>query len=171
MKSLTEPLLELNDILRSELKKQVSLLAILEEERQALIHVDHQKLFEIASSKEQLIDESRALEDRRNDVFAKFAESAYLTKKLDRKANIRDLLDLLPESPERAQIDKSRSDLKRVTEQVKRTNKENEQLANQAIGLLSATLSLLRGEPKSELYGKAGKMLTERAYKTISSQV
>lgn len=139
-------------LLELELDNQTRLLQLLAEEQVAIVTVNQEQIEAINEKKEALLDDARALEQRRSEVIGRIVPLG------KQKAKLAEILESCSSPSTKDRLEHVGSELKKTVHSVRDLNELNGDLIRQSLGIISSTLSIICFSPSADLptYSKSG---------------
>lgn len=134
-------------LLEKELNYQEKLLELLTRERVAIVKLNQDQLDEIRVAKEKILAEVIDIEQRRKEIFENLGAYA----KREEPLKFVDVLELCPPAEGRGHLKHVGENLKKVATSVREMNSYNSDLIKQSLGLIVATIAIMRSTPESDL--------------------
>lgn len=144
-------------LLELELSKQEVLLELLSKERAAIVRLDGDEISLLTKKKEKLLDDARAIEQKRSSVIKQLEDSKVIAP----DSKLEQILECCKSAEVKAKLKKVRTELKAVTESVRDLNIHNATLIKQTLGVISSTMAIFRSATDAELpaYSARGQLL------------
>ena len=146
---------KLYQLFEQECQVQEVLLVLLAEEREALIKLDQKRLETIASEKEQCLFKADQIRSRWEDVLPEPARRSRAPQ-----LKLSSFLESCQNLKLRTSLEKVAAKLRNIASEVKKTNDRNSSLAQQLLGLVASSISIISsgGSPAIPTYSPKGSM-------------
>jgi len=148
-------------ILNDELQGQRDLLKLLTHEKTLIVSIKQDEIDELQAKKSSLLEELQRLSTAREAIVRSVLQVEDGKKPVKATEAILKCSDLKLKK----QLQTAATALKSISVQVKELNTYNSKLVNQALGILTSSLAIVRSTPGTELptYGGKGKLNSKSA--------